>query len=303
MAKPRSGPVRPFRLATASLPRLGGRRTGIRWPHSCIQPARFLLLAAVAMLSGGCPPAPDRPRFDPVPVGRAIAIVNDNAEKVQATLRAVGSVDGRFTTEDGAHRSYHVQGVLFFHKPIFLRFDLKKLGSRQFLFGSNDQRFWVYSGGDDETFCGRHGVADDWPADLPMRPDQLVDAVGLGSVPTADHFGPPLQRVVEDYQQILFLAQRNDGGRYLGREYWVDRYAPRLLRRVIFRDEEGNVEMETQLDDYRVLGGSGALVPYEMVARWPKNEAHMRFRVRKWSVVPSVGTHDIQFSTPSACDP
>lgn len=270
--------------------------------HTRFQRVGSLFLIAVVMLSGGCPPAPTRPRFDPVPVDRAIAIVNNNAEMVQDTLRAVGSVDGRFTTEDGSHRSYHVQGVLFYHEPVFLRFDLKKLGSRQFLFGSNDQRFWVYSGGDDEYFCGRHGVADNWPVDLPMRPDQLVGAVGLGSVPTADRFGTPVQRVVEDYQQILFLAEREDGGRYLEREYWVDRHAPRLLRRVIFRDGEGNVEMETQLDDYRFLGGSGALLPYEMLARWPKNDAHMRFRVRKWSVVPSIGTHDIQFSTPSACD-
>lgn len=267
--------------------------------HCC---SMALLVATLLAKAGGCVQPPTRIRLDPVPIRRAMEIVNENAALVHSTLRAIGSVDGRFRTDNGVMRSFHVQGVLFFHEPIFLRFDLKKLGNRQFLLGCNENDFWVYSAADEDYYCGKRSRPDDWPPDMPLRPDQLVDAIGLGTLPAAGKAGPPLQRVVDDYQQILFPAEAEDGALYLEREYWVDRYPPRLVRRVIFRDVDGRMQMENQLSDYRPMEGTEALLPYEFLANWPAQQSQMRFRVSKWSAFPQVAPHDIQFATPAQCN-
>jgi len=260
------------------------------------------LLAAWSVALSGCQSPKKTPRrLDPIPMQDAARIVNQNIEAIAGTLRAVGSVDGRFATHEGTRRSFHADGTLFYHEPFFLRFDLKKLGDRQFLFGSNEERWWVYSKADEKHFCGRQGVPEDVPAGLPVQPDQIVDALGLTFIPEDGWITGPAQRVVEDYQQILFIALDDRDWPVIRKEYWLDRSTPRLVRRVIFRDENGVVEMESRLDDYRVLAPDGPLLPYAMEAVWPKSDAQMRLEVRQWALVDQVQPGDIQFATPSEC--
>ena len=83
------------------------------------------LAAGVCSAAGGCrSPASRMAPLDPVPMAEAARLVNDNNAKITATLRATGSVDGRFTLPDGRTRRYHVDGVLFYLAPHYLRFDL-----------------------------------------------------------------------------------------------------------------------------------------------------------------------------------
>lgn len=267
------------------------------WSDLPVKGAWLILVLAL----GGCPPPLVREPFDPIPLGRAAGIVNENVAKIRGTLRAIGAVDGYVTTSSGSRRRYHVDGTLFYHAPIYLRFDLKKLGDRQFLFGSNDRWYWVYGKADGRYFCGRHGVPADLPPDLPVRPDQIVNALGLTPIRAEEQGTRGVQRVVEDYQQILFIIPDGRGGQVIEKEYWLDRYPSRLVRRVVFRDRDGVVEMESALDEYEPLAAGGPLLPHVMVADWPKSEAHMRFRVGKWSLVDEVVPGDIQFATPREC--
>src|SRR3972149_5050597 len=80
--------------------------------------------------------------LDLIPTRDAAQIVNANAAKIKGTLRASGSVDGYFTTPEGRRRNYHVDGTLFYLAPRYFRFDLKSIGDRQILLGSNDQYYW-----------------------------------------------------------------------------------------------------------------------------------------------------------------
>jgi len=243
--------------------------------------------------------------LEPLPMGDAARIVNDNVAKIGGTLRASGSVDGYFTNPNNERRvSYSLDGTLFHLQPCYVRFDLKKLGERQILFGSNDQSYWFYSKENDSYYCGRRGEDDDVPAEIPVRPDQIVEALGLTAIGDKDPAGGTVrrvQRVEADVQQILFVVLDENGRAVLEKEYWLDRYPPRLVRRVVFRDADGVVTMESFLDDYRPIASGGAMLPHRMAAEWPERGARMRFNVGSWSVEPQVAPGGPQFATPPEC--
>lgn len=244
------------------------------------------------------PPGPILPFVD------AVAVVNENISRIGGTLRAVGSVDGKAQLEDGRRVSFALDGVLFFLQPRSVRFDLKRFGDRKLLIGSNQVHYWYFDSEHDLRWCARH----DQPPDsiehpVPIPPDQIVAALGLSAIPAGrnDDHARIFQRVEGDYQQILFLDLAN-GPSTLRKEYWLDRRSPRLVRRVIFRDPDGRVEMESTLDDYRPLSESGPLLPFDMAARWPANGASLRFRVSRWTLHTDIGPEGIQFRSPSDCE-
>lgn len=245
------------------------------------------------------------PPLPPLAMPDAIAVVNENASRIHGAMRATGNADGHFIKARGGRASYHVDATLFYMPPQYLRFDLKKLGDRQFLFGSNDQYYWVYSKADDQYECHPHSMGSSATGST-VQAAQLADALGLSPITGlslatdgsgAAHAGQPVQRVTGDMQQILVPGS----GRTAEREYWLDRRAPRLIRRVIFRDAQGRVVLESSLDDYRPLSPGGPQVPYKVQARWPADDADIRFNVSQWSPADDVTGSGPQFATPREC--
>ena len=264
-----------------------------------------LLVVGFAVLSGGCPPAPRRFAPEPIPLRDAVRIVNDNHARITGTLRAQGAVDGRFTLSDGRRGSYHLDGVLFYLAPRYVRFDLKRFGDRKFLFGSNAEDYWYYNPEEEAYECGRHGEDDQLAPLIPVRPDQMADALGLTILPTetsGDSRVRLVQRVVDDFQQVLFLIHDDAGEVTLEKEYWLDGYPPRLIRRVVFRDGDGVVTMQSQLDDYKAAGPDGPLLPHTVTADWLDPEGRLRFRVSRWTVHEDIGPESIQFRVPRECE-
>lgn len=264
-----------------------------------------VFLALVAIVVCGCQATPARRPLDPIPMPDAVGIVNANIARIPGTLRAAGSVDGRLTAPDGRSGSYHLDAILFYLAPRNVRFVLKSFGTQKLLLGSNDEYYWYYDDEAKKFHCGRHG--EDWDVpDILIPPEQIVDAMGLTFIPltrSAESLRPQVQRIVDEYQQILFLERNEQGEIRLQKEYWLDRYAPRLIRRVVFRDPVGVVEMESTLDEYRPLAPGGPLLPHVMEARWPKRDSHMRFRVARWKAFPEIGPGAIQFAAPPECQP
>ena len=265
---------------------------------------RRLCVALTALLCpaiGGCPPSTPRFRFEPIPMAAAVRIVNSNQARIRDTLRASGPADGYFTTPKGHRRSFHLDATLLFLAPSCFRFDLKKFGDRQVLFGCNEEQYWYYSKEDDAYLCGLRGVEDDLPPDLPVRPDQIVDALGFGKISESVVATNLLQRVEEDHQQLLFVAHDEDGRPVLEKEYWLDRHVPQLVRRVVFRDSEGVVEMQSQLNEYKRLTPGGPWLPQVILTCWPKSNARIDFHVGRWTTVEQVKADSIQFATPQEC--
>lgn len=262
-------------------------------------------MSATLIVSGCGHPRLAIDPLPPIPMRDAVRIVNDNVGKIAGTLRASGSVDGYFTNPNNGRRvNYSLDGTLFHLAPSYVRFDLKKFGDRQILFGSNEENYWFYSKEDDRFYCGRQGESDNVPAEIPVRSDQIVEALGLTMI-GEDAWGGRVirrvQRVDLDVQQILFVEVGEDGQAVLEKEYWLDRYPPRLVRRVVFRGADGVVTMESFLDDYRPIAAGGPLLPHKMAAEWPEKGARMRFDVGRWSAEEQVVPGGAQFATPAEC--
>lgn len=275
-----------------------------------IRPREFELLAMAALLGftllSGCRSDRVSPKLTgpAIPLADAAGIVNANLAKVRGTLRANGSVDAKVTMPSGSRRSLSLDGVLFFLEPRFLRLDLKSFGERQMLLGSNLAEYWVYDREEDSYQCGKHGDRGALPGGIRIRPSQLIDALGLTPIPV-QAVSPDgvrrVQRIDGEYQQILFLDRDTQGQLGLQKEYWLDRNEPRLIRRVVFRDAEGQLEMDAWLDDYVVSDAGGAMLPRTLRARWPREGAEINFKFTKWTIEPSVKADGIQFATPREC--
>ncbi|HNQ22964.1 MAG TPA: hypothetical protein PKK06_07715 [Phycisphaerae bacterium] len=263
--------------------------------------ARAMLLGLVLAVTG-CPPRAVPP-LDPLPLQDAARIVNDNLAAVGGTLRATGSVDGYTMDARGRRVHYTLDGFLLFLPPRHLRFDLKSIAGTELLFGSNQTYYWYFSRPDDESYyCRRHKPGETLAdVGIPINPAQLVDALGLTPIPVSP-MPPaettPVQRVEEEYQQLLFIATDDTGRSFLEREYWLDRRAPRLPRRVQFRDLEGVLIMESRLGDYARLSPNGPWLPRTIDAYWPTSDTHLRFHISRWQVVPDIGPTDPPFTPP-----
>lgn len=264
-------------------------------------PTLLPLLAVVLILIPGCssrgsrrvrnPGSAVRPNTGPVlnPLSKedAIRLVNDNIAQLNGTVRATGSVDGYFMSPKSQRRfvNYSIDGTLFFMPPYYLRFDLKKLGDRQALFGANESHYWAYTKDDNSFTCGDVGGAN---PDLPVRPNQIIEALGM--TPISAGVPGAKMKVQADYQHVV-----------LGhKEYWLDRRAPRLIRKVIFRNRDGSVAMTSDLSDYRAMPG-GAFLPHLVNAEWPDRNARLRFDIGRWTMTPDVGPGGPQFATPPEC--
>jgi hypothetical protein len=266
--------------------------------------ALFALVVFVMGAMSGCVAPPKALPRSPVSLRSAVETVNTNASAIQGTLRASGFVDGTSTLSDGRKMDYHLDGVLFYLRPTYVRFDLKSFGDRKFLLGSNAESFWIFDKAQERYHCARHGEESELAEALPIPPDRVVDALGLSLInldaddeSTLGH----VQRIVSDFQQVLFLERNADGLAALHKEYWIDRYPPYLIRRVIFRDLQGDVEMVSELGDYKPIASGGPLLPHSMKADWPRRGSQMRFRVSTWRIIPDLGPDAPQFLPPSAC--
>jgi hypothetical protein len=260
----------------------------------------------IVVITVGCA-GPQRmmgPVLPAVPLETAAGVVNENIASISGTVRASGSVDGYFTNDRGRRVRYSASGVLFYLAPSYVRFDLKKLGDRQFLFGSNKSDYWIYSREDERFFCGRLNEPKELRPRIPIRPEQIPAALGLAPISTAGggRSGGLTHRVSAQYQKVFFATPSAGGRTRVEKEYWLDRRAPRLIRRVVFRDANGNVSMISELSDYRSIGRGGPLLPHSMIARWPGEGAEMRFDVGRWELVPQVGPEGLQFATPQECE-
>jgi hypothetical protein len=155
--------------------------------------------------------------------------------------------------------------------------------------------------------------AGDSPGSEPAGSDALAQGtkeenagtegkVGYDDSPTQDPscriVEAPVHRVVNDYQQLLFVTSDASDRIILEKEYWLDRRPPRLVRRIIFRNADGIVEMDARLSEYRKLGSDGPMVPRLIEVSWPTEKSALRFRISRWQTEDRVGPDGPQFTPP-----
>jgi len=238
----------------------------------------------------------------------AIARVNANSRQIDRPLLGKPlTVRGHFTDPDGQIRRFDVRGWLLYYNeppqaPRFLRLKLDQLGQTVLELGSNEQEYWLWIRPEIDTYWhGRYDrLAGGSAEQMPFRPDQVIEALGLAVLPT-DTRGPngPVYRVMDEANQLLFIRYTRTEQGYISKEYWLDRRAPGLVRRIVFRSPDGRVVMEASLDDYRPVVDSGEgpgppqsappLAACRISIRWPRHGAEMNLRVGRWRFRPDAG--------------
>lgn len=234
---------------------------------------------------------------------QAIGLVNANTSRVTTCLKAAGWADGWFTDQAGRRRRFDLPHTsLQVIAPRHLYLSAKSgLLTEELMLGSNAEKYWLHIKRDQDTYrFGTHAALADEPVwAMPLRPDQLIEALGLNGLPQ-DTTGPdgPVQRIVDEYQQLIFLAYTADGQGLIRKEYWLDRYEPRLIRRIVFRDGMGLVVMRSQLDAYKSMAGDGPLLPHRIRVEWPQEAGTLNLRISGWKTMPTRGPSHPAFVAP-----
>lgn len=230
-------------------------------------------------------------------IDEAIEIVEANRRLVTVGLKARGAARGWFTDGRGGHHHFDLEAKLQVLPPDHLRFTLEHIfGGRELEVGMNPDKWWVvvqrprkrYQ----ETPRGITTVPQS--GTVPLRAERLMECVGLGAL-SADGAAP---RVTDESQQLIFLSHASAGPLSVEKEYWLDRFEPRLIRRVLFRDSDGRVTLSSELEDYRVVNDAGLRLPHRLRLRWPMDDAEMTFHVDRWRLDPRLGTDHRAFVSP-----
>lgn len=256
-------------------------------------------LGGMVLMLSGCPP----PKALPVwhTMQDAVAIVEANRALAADGLKAHGSVRGRFADDSGARRHFDLEGRLQLIAPDHMRFVLENaFGGEELQIGMNDAKWWLIAHRPDERYfegARQHDPDSDQPepiGTLPLRPESLIECLGLHPLSALG----PAHRVVDDYQQLIFVVQTSQEAQFIEKEYWLDRYRPHLIRRIVFRDRHGRVTLSSDLDAYRAVGERGLLLPHRLRLSWPQDDAELTFRIARWREVPTMTTDHPAFVSP-----
>jgi len=215
---------------------------------------------------------------DDRPMREVIARVNANAAGADFTIRIGGVLaTGEMPEPSGGNRRFEARGVALFRKPRDLYLRLQPTWGT-LTAGSNDEAFWVWEQFQESRYYwGRHEDVDETDdLDIPLRPDHLVEVLGLGDLPI-DTTGPlgPVFWVGSTRYALLFMAEDDAGQRYLTKKIAIDRSPPYLVRSVVYFAPDGHPLVIAGLSDYRPIEGGTALAPHRIRFEWPARRSRV----------------------------
>jgi hypothetical protein len=230
-------------------------------------------------------------------MSQAVALIEDNQALTPPAMRARGAAAGHFRDADGKRRHFNLDAKLLVRPADYMRFVMEHaLSGDEVRVGMNETMWWVWvARPEEQELEGRRGEGGVLiGGTVPVRAQQLMEALGLAplSPETA------AQRITDEHQQLIYVIP-GDGRRVIEKEFWIDRYSPWLLRRVLYRDTEGRIVLSSELDNYRPIEGTGALLPHRLRMTWPGEDAEMRLRIKRWWPDESLTPDHPAFMAPS----
>ncbi len=219
-----------------------------------------LCLLFCAGLVAGCGPI-DRPgqvprgyfgKTDTLP--EVITEINANNQRVP-TLWARHYFEATIPNKKKDPEFVNGDGVLMYQSPQSLRLiGNKALAGRVFEIGSNAERFWLTILPElDTMWWGEYSQIDTFdPADVPIRPDQLLAVLGVGPIDTELlHEPAPVLRFNNDADAYMLVWNVRRTDRWVAqREVWYDR-ATKLPRSVLLFDADGRVTLRAFLSNHQ----------------------------------------------------
>lgn len=244
---------------------------------------RSVLLALVLMMAGmvGCPPTREvlPPVTDDVPSEVVIERVNRNVRAMDFLLRAGGvSASGKVARASGKTDSFDANGTLFFRRPRNLYMELQQALAGKIEMGSNAQEFWYWEKFEHEKYyTGRHaGMPDPWETDIPLRPDQLVEMLGLSELPTrTGGAGGPTFVVGDDYYFLNFFNRDAGGKTFQSKSVAISRRPPFLVSTITYYNPGSQPWLRAELKEYRPIEGTSVLTPRRIEIRSLEDQSRM----------------------------
>lgn len=261
---------------------------------------------ALLLMAGGCDwrPAPKQvplPLEEPAPLETVVGRFNANAEKMPTGVMLSSQgvrVQAGFFDEEGREHVFDGEGRLLFAKPRMFYLPLQHgLAGNIVEIGSDGERYWLWFKERQTVWWGSYKYIDRPKIrEMPIRADQLIEALGLSSLPTGSGWlqGPLIEVVKYPLPHYLLSYFRKDDGtlRY-DRRYGLSRVSPYLLERIEFFDTHGRQSCEATLRDPRTVDvqdeaipGEGPTMPYSIWLRWPKSNAYFRMIVNRPRIRP-----------------
>ena len=260
---------------------------------------RRILLALAIVALAGCR-------------GEPIAVVGEEAylpptlslpqlvERVNAnnarlpSLVAGGYFEAVLVEEPGGRPTPPINGTLnLLHlKPDRLRLAAKKdLAGNVFELGTDGERFWMHLPLEDLLFTGTFaGVDERAAATLPVRPDLILQVLGVNLLPTQlDDFPAPVLEYDPDGRtyMVRFVepAVLGEPRLKVAKQVWYD--APRDLSRtprplkVILSDDDGRPVLAAYLSDHQRVGDGpdAPLVATQFALFFPETGSKMLLRL------------------------
>jgi hypothetical protein len=227
-----------------------------------------LLLSTITLVAIiGCPPQRETlaPVTDDVPARIVIERVNDNARGMDFMVRAGGvSASGKLVGASGKRESFDASGTLYFRRPRDLYMELKHSLAGKLEMGSNHQEFWYWERFDERRYyTGRHDLmAKPWESDVPLRPDQFLDMLGLNELPTgSDGVSGATFSVAAEYYNLNFFDRDPAGNTFQSKSVAISRRAPFLISAITYYNPEGRAWMRAELKNYRPIDGTSVMTP------------------------------------------
>ena len=240
-------------------------------------------------------------------LAEVVSLVNANNVPISFGLKGKSAGVSVKWTEDEGDRHLQADATVLVLKPshMFITLD-HGFGTTVMEIGCNEQRYWLWIKQEKDTlWWGKNEhLSKPCSDEMPFRPDQLFEALGVSDLPI-DTTGPagPMPRVSPTRNQLLFVTVAEDGQSYIEKEYWVDRWPPYFIRKVIHRDHEGRVMMHTSLDKYRPVRGDfptgeAPQMAHKIHVEWPIRKATMDLEISHWSRNDRIDVNAIAFEFP-----
>jgi hypothetical protein len=219
-------------------------------------------------------------RGDPAPAlsrEKSIQQLNENAAKLVHGLRSRGMAMSGRMMENGKPRSFDFRGVMLFVPPHHFWMEMQHLGEPVMQIGANEKEYWAWAKGDlDKMWAGhRDSLGESFEESMiPIHPDHLVESLGLATIATGGSSGPAYL-VDADYNRLIFLAVDDQIGAHVSRTYFIDRRPPHMIRKIVFRRDDGTELMTAKLDDHRPVGPDGPLLARRIHVDWPETDSYL----------------------------
>ena len=197
------------------------------------------------------------------------------------TLWAYEEYEADIIDSEGQRRHSSGYGTLMYRRPDELRIDGKQDVIRIFDLGINLNEYWLTLFPQKVMWWGqRENLGKPGTRALPIRPDLIVEVLGIGPIETDfQRFPAPVMRF-EHEQDAYVLSWIIPGpGRWLEqKEVWYDRQSL-LPRRVRMYDLHGRVVLRAELGEHRAVKVEGV-----EQSQWP------RVATEYWLLFPDSGS-------------